>query len=200
MNPYDNIESLGLETDFQSWPSHQSPVFKELIDELKPKNIIEVGSWKGVSAIVMAEASEEYGTHIHCVDTWLGDFLHHNGTDKLPRDQWGYPQLYHQFLTNVKARGHQDRITPYPMCSVDGARTLAKKGITAQLILIDAGHDMESCYWDERMFWGLLDSGGAMIVDDIFVFPEVMAATMRFCCEARVDLVRKDPFALLRKK
>lgn len=195
MTTYDKIETLGLAVDMQSWESAQSPVFKELIDKLQPKTIIEVGSWKGVSACTMALLGKPYGTHVHCVDTFLGSVDHFiSGKDKLPRDQWGYPQLFHQFLTNVKSAGCSDRVTPYPMTSTDGARWLLEKKITAKLIYIDGSHHMEECYEDMKNYWPLLESGGVMFGDDVEVFAGVKAAAYRFMCEYKHQLIIQQPF------
>lgn len=200
MTSYDNIESLGMEPEMQSWDSANSPMFSLLIDHVKPKTIIEVGSWKGVSACVMAELSEPYGTKIHCVDTWLGSVEHFiTGTDKLPRDEWGYPRLFHQFLTNVKKTGYADRITPHPMPSNDGAKWLKHQGITAQLIYIDGDHSLEGCYQDMVSYWPLLDKGGIMFGDDFFVFTSVAAAALRFTCERDLNLETEKPFWIIRK-
>lgn len=200
MHSYDKIESAGLSKDMQSWESANSGIFGELITTLKPKTIIEVGSWKGVSACIMAELSAEHKTHIHCVDTWLGDAHHFiSGTDKLPRDQWGYPQLYHQFLTNVKMAGYQDRITPHPMTSTDGAMWLRHKGITAQLVYIDGSHHVTDCYQDICNYWPLLDTGGVMFGDDYEVFPGVKSAVLRFVCERNMKVTLTGPFWLLTK-
>jgi len=197
---YDNIESLGLAVDMQSWPSAESGIFDKLIETLKPKTIIEVGSWKGVSAINMAKLGEPYGTHVHCVDTWLGAQEHFiTGKDKLPRDAWGYPQLFHQFLTNVKAEGLQDRITPYPMTSVDGAAWLKHLKITAPLIYIDAGHDVTSCYNDICAYWPLLEPGGVLFGDDIEVFTSVKSAVFRFAHEREVKIGLTGAFWVARK-
>lgn len=199
MTSYDGIEALGLQRDMQSWDSCKSPLFAKFIDETKPKNIIEVGSWKGVSACIMAELSAPYGSKIHCVDTWLGDVQHVLGKDKLPRDQWGYPQLFHQFLVNVKGAGYSERITPYPMCSVDGWRYLKHLGLRAELIYVDGGHDMETVYQDCKMYWDLLEPGGIMFLDDTLVFPTVFAGAIRFACEFNADMKTEDPFSYFRK-
>lgn len=48
------------------------PIFRYVISQLKPKLIIEVGTWKGASAVHMAELCKEYeidGAEIVCVDT-----------------------------------------------------------------------------------------------------------------------------------
>ena len=62
-----------LPKDLQGW-NGESPIFSALIQTLKPRHIIEVGTWKGQSAITMARAVKAQGlaTKITCVDTWLG--------------------------------------------------------------------------------------------------------------------------------
>ena len=199
MITYDKIEDLGMAVDMQSWPSHASPVFAELIHELKPKTIIEVGSWKGASACVMAKLGEPYGTKVLCVDHFCGDALHAIKGPQIPRDQWGYSRLFHQFLTNIKSQGLQDKIVPYPMDSTAGAVYLQHLKITAKLIYVDGDHTMHGCYNDIVNYWELLEPGGVMFIDDVLVFPEIFAATIRFCCERGIDMKTTPPFALLRK-
>jgi Methyltransferase domain len=196
---YENIEKLAMPLDLQSWPSAGSPLFQELIDQLQPLSIIEVGSWKGVSAIRMAEISRRYGTHVHCIDTWLGSFEHFVSGDKLPRDEWGYPKLFHQFLANVKASGMQEHITPYPMCSNDGARYLKRLGVTAKLIYVDGDHSHEGCYNDCVHYWPLVEDGGVMFGDDFDVFEGVKSAVIRFVMERDLKCIQHGGFWLIRK-
>ncbi len=67
--------------DFQKFPfdpagwGSDSTAFKTLIERIRPKFVIEVGTWKGGSAIQMATLLEENSlkdTAILCIDTWLG--------------------------------------------------------------------------------------------------------------------------------
>lgn len=51
-NPYKGFKKVEL--DMQGWSS-TDPVFEEIIQQLKPRKIVEVGTWKGGSAIHMAE-------------------------------------------------------------------------------------------------------------------------------------------------
>ena len=46
----------------------------KVIADVKPKLIVEVGTWKGASAIYMAKICRklELNTEIVCIDTWLG--------------------------------------------------------------------------------------------------------------------------------
>ena len=199
MTSYTGISELNLATDNQSWESAQKPIFAELIEAIKPKHIIEVGSWKGVSAMKMAVLGMPHGTHIHCVDTWLGSCEHFLGGDALPRDKWGYPRLFHQFLTNVQAAGLQDFITPYPMCSNDGARYLKHLGVTAKMAYIDGDHSHEGCYNDCVHYWPLVEPGGVMFGDDMEVFSSVKSAVVRFAGERDLPCMTHDGFWMFKK-
>jgi hypothetical protein len=55
------------------WGFH-SPFFQNLIDQIDPDMIVEVGSWKGLSAINMGKMllKKKSCFQIICVDTWLG--------------------------------------------------------------------------------------------------------------------------------
>lgn len=145
---YENIEDLNLSKDMRGWNSDHA-VFKHIIDEVKPSVICEVGSWKGASAIHMASVSN---AKIYCVDTWLGGIDHwlsSNEQDDIPR-RHGYPQMYFQFLTNVKLSGFSDRIVPVPNTSTSGMKYLHKKGIVPQFMYIDASHEADDVAQDVR--------------------------------------------------
>ena len=66
--------------DFRSYPCEltgwggESPAFAELVRQVRPRLILEVGTWKGASAVSMAKAATSEGlpTKILCIDTWLG--------------------------------------------------------------------------------------------------------------------------------
>ncbi len=99
--------------DLRGWGS-ESPAFRELILAQKPRLIIEVGTWKGGSALEMARVLDEANlpAAILCIDTWLGalEFWtdladpERHGSLQL---QHGYPSVYFQFLANVCHRGAQ---------------------------------------------------------------------------------------------
>ena len=133
-----NFEPLHL--DLQGWHGDH-PIFAELIDKIKPKVILEVGSWKGQSAITMAKALKNLGifdTRIYCIDTWLGseEMMTRRPEDK-ERDLRlvnGYPTIYNQFLSNIIQTGVFDLITAVPNTSVIGARVVPN----GDLIYVDA--------------------------------------------------------------
>src|SRR5258707_15432761 len=72
-DPYKGFEAQKLVEDLQGWASTH-PYFATFIDETQAEEIIEVGTWKGASAISMARhaTSAVPGATILCIDTWLG--------------------------------------------------------------------------------------------------------------------------------
>ncbi len=154
--------------DLQGWGS-DAPIFRQLISELRPRRIIEVGSWKGASAIHMAGICDAHGldTRIVCVDTWLGayEFLGAGGERDL-KPIYGWPQIYYQFLANVVQRDQQQRIIPFPQTSLIAARYFAQNQVRVDLIYIDGSHDEVDVATDIRAYWPLLRKGGVLFGDD----------------------------------
>ena len=211
VNPYDHIEEeakrLGLEEDLQSWPSRQSPIFQELIEELRPENIVELGSWKGGSAIRMAEICDQLKleTKIHCVDTWLGSAEHFDGKPRdylFPVDVLGTPLLYQQFLLNVKLNGHETRIIPYRNTASHLAILFGKQGKKAELIYVDGPHDYESVYQDLCSYALLLTDKKSVLFGDDYHLDSVRAAVIRFAFEFQfsVQYIKESNHFVLRQK
>ncbi len=179
---YEGIEALNLPDDLQGWHSTH-PIFAQLIEEVKPLNILEVGSWKGASAIHMANLAPL--AIVTACDTWLGGADHELNqqveTSVLPREH-GYPRLYFQFLHNVAKAGLQKRIRPIPQTSLNGARLLKAHAYTAQLCYIDGSHEYSDVFADIEAYWPLVEDGGILFGDD-FAFPGVQAAVIRFIAE-----------------
>jgi glycosyltransferase involved in cell wall biosynthesis len=167
-NPYAHFNYRDYPQDLQGWGS-SDPLFNQLIDQVKPKIIIEVGTWKGASAIHMAKLLQEKeidGTII-CVDTWLGTIENLSGeyTMRLSRKH-GWPKLYYQFLANVMYNNVHDCIVPLPVSSNIAARWLQQKDFKADLIYIDASYDAKDVYVDITQYWELVKPNGVMIGDD----------------------------------
>ena len=179
-NIYENFPLI-LTEDLQGWNSNHN-VFSDLIEEKKPNVIIEVGTWKGASAINMAKFCKEKGLNakIYCIDTWLGavefwtDFKEDQQRDLILRN--GYPQVYYQFLTNVIRQGVKDFIIPIPVTSSIGAKVLAHYGIKADLIYIDGSHEYEDVKADIIAYRELLNTGGVIFGDDFTAFSDVAKA------------------------
>lgn len=194
-NPYEGFGFENYSLDLQGWGS-TDPNFKKLIDEINPRLIIEVGSWKGGSAIFMAEyiKKKNLDCKILCVDTWLGavEFW----ADQHDEERYislgmknGYPSVYYQFLANVMHKGLQDIIIPFPQTSILAARFLALNNIKADLIYIDASHDEKDVYDDINNYWPILNTGGKLFGDDYDEFwPGVKLAVNNFVLDNGLDI------------
>jgi len=167
-NIYDGIKPSGIQ-EVPGWNSRK-PVFSELIREIRPTTIIEVGTWLGASAIHMSLqcSKANLNARIWCVDTWLGseEFWYSELKDRDLCLKNGYPQVYFEFLANVVQHGYQNVIIPVPCTSMIGARVLAAQGIQADLIYIDGSHHHDDVAADIRAYLPLLRDGGVMFGDD----------------------------------
>lgn len=216
-----NIETKMKVEHFKPWPkdvrgwNSDRPIFKQLIEESRPEIILEVGTWKGASAITMAKACIELGLNatIYCIDTWLGS-LEFPINRKLHGDAWdlmmkhGYPQVYYQFLSNIIHEGVEHMIEPIPAT----ARDAFPRAPQAELIYIDAGHsylDTKECI---EMYWQRLMPNGIIFGDDYHLktasvrpedgfFPEVSRAVDEFVLShgGRLLEVRDNNYWIIRK-
>lgn len=197
-NIYEGLELLPQ--DLQGWNSN-NPVFVDLILKALPKTIIEVGTWKGGSAIHMGNICKSYRVDtepakIYCIDTWLGaaEFW----TGELARTpernlllKNGYPQIYYQFLSNVVHNGLQDYITPIPVPSSIGIKILKAQGVKADLIYIDGSHEYDDVYADLNTYSELLNPGGVMFGDDYYSFADVGRAVNDFVATQKAMDIKK---------
>lgn len=200
-SPYaDRVAEPGL-VDLQGWGGSDSPVFVEVFRQLRPRTVVEVGAWKGRSAVHMAELARslELDTMIVCVDTWLG------GLDHLLSDDWrpelrttnGMPNIYAVFLANVVQRGLTDRIIPFAQTSTTAAAFLLRCGVQVDVLHIDASHEEADVLADCRAWWKVLRGGGVMIGDDYTpAWPGVVNAANAFAREVggRLQVGGAAPF------
>ena len=119
-SPYEGFDAAAYERDVKGW-AFDNPVFETLVTEIRPRLIIEVGTWLGASAIHMANIAKANGieTTILCVDTWLGSSIHRI-MPEFRADlglKHGYPTMYYQFLANIVHTGHDSTILPIPLSS-----------------------------------------------------------------------------------
>lgn len=167
-----------------------SPAFAEILKESKPELIIEVGTWKGASALNMAgilDNLELPDTRILCIDTWLGALEFRADLADSKRFQalechHGYPSVYYRFLANVCHAGQQNRIIPFPFPSTTAALWLLRTDVRADLIYIDGSHEEEDVYQDLIDYAALLTPGGTLFGDD-WAWTGVRNAVTRFAQE-----------------
>jgi len=187
VNPYAGFDPSPYPDDVDGWHGND-PYFERIIGELRPTTICEIGSWKGQSAITMAQALRKHGltgSRILCVDPWLGakEFWTSNRDPQRYISlnlKHGYPTVYYQFLANVVRAGVQDYIIPLPLPSLIASRLCQHFGLALDLIYLDASHDQKDVHDDLNHWWLNLSKDGVIFGDDYDAWPGVKAAVDNF--------------------
>ncbi len=171
-----------MKLDLQGWHSDR-PIFRRLLETVKPKVHFELGCWKGASLINCVKIAKELklDTHFYAVDFWSPDVVIQ-----------GSHGLRDQFDFNLRAMDCADRVTTMQMGTRQAAREFHRIGLTAQSIYVDADHTYEGALADMEDFYPLLDKGGVMFGDDVFEIPTVREAVEEFC--RRHDLYYRADF------
>lgn len=122
------------------------------------RQIIEIGSWLGFSALKLAEWNPN--ATIVCIDPWLGSFelIQMDGL----RRQIGHS--YAQFCANTHHLQH--RIWPLRMTGVDGMILCHEEGFSPQLIFIDGSHQYEMVWGDIHAARRLFPKA-TLVLDDL---------------------------------
>ena len=169
--PYRSVDILPF--DDHGWFAQNNRIRLEyIIDKLKPKVVVELGSWLGASTIFMAEKLSE-GAILYAVDNWNQQGS--AGVQNNPLWSSKLKTLYQSFLSNVIHKKMTQIVIPIRMDTLEAARAL---NITAELVYVDASHEEEDVYNDIIHWYPHLDIGGIMCGDD-WSFQSVRNAVRR---------------------
>lgn len=189
---YEGFNYRQYEYDPTGWGS-DSEAFARIFERRKPRFVVEVGSWKGGSAITMAREMTKYGGGvILCVDTWLGALEFWENQSDTTRFQalecrHGYPQVYYRFLANICHAGIRDLIVPFPLHSSSAALWLLRQGFQADAAYIDGSHEEEDVFQDLVDYYEIIRPGGLIFGDD-WNWTGVRTAVQRFARENGVNV------------
>jgi len=178
-NAYSALDVTDHTVDISGW---MDPDFSTVVASLVATRsrtdrlvIIEVGSWKGLSASTFAGTLKSNGFTnftILCIDTWLGapEFWTWGLNDPERGGSLnmvnGWPTVFNTFTKNMKKLGHDDVVVPLPLSSMQAADVLAYQKITADIVYIDAAHEYEPVKQDIKAYWPLVKPGGTLMGDD----------------------------------
>lgn len=158
-----------LGEDWFTYPGLYSMIVNGLPDK---SHIVEVGTWKGMSAAYMAVEIINSGKQIQfdCIDTW--EYI--DSQNEIPKDMFG--NLYGTFLKNIEPVKHQ--IKPIKSLSWDGANYYTDESL--DFIFIDAAHDYESVKKDINAWFPKLKKGGIIAGHDYTWCDDVKKAVHEF--------------------
>ena len=172
------IDSIQLSESIHGSPL-QPNIWKAVFLEKKPKIVLEVGVFMGLTSCTMAQFMSSLegmeDSFVISMDTWLLDLrfvwneTHKNNVGKYfeKGEIAGSPDMYFRFLRNVIRRKVQDRVIPIRTSSLNGAMALIAHKIRPDFIYVDASHANPDVYIDFENFYQILRPGGNMAIDDI---------------------------------
>ncbi len=170
-------DALSVEDHVEDAHGWIQPGFEEALDAVSERLagdvvIAEVGSWKGASALRIAEKFGPRLKTLVCVDTWLGapefytTFI--DDPKRFSDEEYdrGWPQVFHVFTKNVKKRNFHDVVVPFPISSAQAVDVFRYHGIEFDAVYIDAAHEHDAVLADAEAYWPLVRQGGVMWGDD----------------------------------
>jgi len=136
------------------------------------EQIIEIGSFRGRSTIVLAGAAPD-GVNVVAIDP-------HAGNDRGPQEIAGFEseasEDHEVFKANLAAAGVQDRVRHVRKFSDDAHADVVS---TVDVLYIDGAHRYSSARTDVRDWGARVRTGGTMLIHDSFSSVGVTLAIMR---------------------
>ena len=149
-----------------SWFSQHKTIWRRILNERKPKRLLEVGSYEGMSTVfLIQELSKSHSIELHCIDNWEGGIEHKNIKTNMQ-------EIEERFINNMKLASKGCRHRPNIKIHKGTSSHEMPKLITAGLreyfdfIYIDGSHQAPDVLLDAVLAFELLKIGGIMIFDD----------------------------------
>ncbi len=164
-------ELIELTRSIQGWAHpHSLATLYDLAQQApKDSNIVELGSWKGLSAGWIGSGLKDRGHgRMFAVDTWSGTPTEGEHAELLK--DYGADQLYQEFLGNMQRLGLQDTVSPLRMDTRQAARQWPH-GTSISLLYIDAGHEYADVRADFEHWAPNVIDGGVIVFDDVPTWP-----------------------------
>jgi len=157
----------------QGWFHHGEQMLA-LVEQHRPQVTVELGTWRGASAIALARLVRTWGGVVYCIDTWTGpDAGSRGGTVA------GTPTMLLECATNLITAGVSASVRLIPARTDAAAATWV---LPIDCLYVDADHTEASAYADLSLWWPPLRIGGLVAGDDYDnpMYPGVVAAWDRF--------------------
>ena len=164
-------------TRLQGW-SEFTAYYKEQVRLHKTGIFVEVGVWRGRSAIAMAEfmGSEEHQAELSL-----------SGED-----------LYTSLLEHIKAADVKDYIEVMRASSAMASRVFPS--LSCDFVYLDASHDHDNVYQDLTLWWPKVKNGGTLAGHDWSSnWPGVVSAVNQFSLEIRRPIIEHGSTWVIKK-
>lgn len=160
---YDSVRHLG--DWFRIEKCNQIANF---INKNKPKTCVEIGVFRGHSAIATAELLKRVESGVlYAVDPWSTEATQ-EGTNDSANDEWwaslDMNAIKAEFVNEINIRGLDHFVKAVQMKGEDFAKIFDKK---VDLLHIDGNHSEEKSCLDVELWMPKLNENGMIIMDDI---------------------------------
>ena len=146
---YQNFKSIDL---YKKWFTNNLYFLSKNHSNLKVKNLLEIGSYEGRSAVFFADIFRE--SKISCVDTWSGSDEHENINFKL---------IENNFDQNIKFLKDNQLLTKFKMTSDN---FFTQNNEKFDFVYVDGDHSKDQVLKDLQNSWSVLNNNGFLLVDD----------------------------------
>jgi predicted O-methyltransferase YrrM len=165
------------------WFNH-GPQVMALLEQHRPKVVVELGSWMGASAIAMARSVRRWGGTVTCVDTWAGE-LNDDGGSPAGRS----PLMLLSCARAMVEAGVSASVRLIPAMTVDAAQCWTQP---IDFLYVDADHGYDAVRADLAAWVPHVKPGGLIAGDDYDHprYPGVKTAWDAFERDHRIALTR----------
>lgn len=129
---------------------NNAKVLKNLINQINPSYILEMGSWTGIGSTNFILKNTTPNVQMVCIDHWstnIEDHIQSSFTQEQAMELYDeISNLWETFLVNNWE--YQQRLTPIRKKTNEGLDFVSKLDIPFDLIYIDAHHDYENVLYD----------------------------------------------------
>lgn len=164
----------GAGYDFTAdWFSHAEPVWAELLTQISPSRVLEIGSYEGRSACFLIDRiAAERPLEISCIDSWSGEPDYAGGIDLGSVEE----RFDRNLAVAIARAAHPVVFRKLKGGSHPQLATLLSSGAGGfDLIYVDGSHDAPDVLADAVLGFQLLAVGGIMIFDD-YLWPPLPSA------------------------
>lgn len=145
------------------------PVWQQLLPTIRPRRILEIGSFEGASTCFMVDMLAKFHPlEVHCIDTWEGGVEHLPGGSA----QVDMTRVEARFRSNVdlaiSRATHPVNLVVHKGYSDDQLTRLLVEGHRGgfDFIYVDGSHQAFDVLCDAVLCFRLLKVGGLMVFDD----------------------------------
>jgi predicted O-methyltransferase YrrM len=144
-------------------------VWDQLMPQLAPARILEIGSYEGASACYLIDAlAPRHSLELHCIDTWEGG-VEHQIDGNAPADMHSVERRFHHNVALAAGKyPGRARVEVHKGFSDDHLAALIAAGKKSyfDFVYVDGSHQAADVLVDAVLGFKLLRVGGVIAFDD----------------------------------